>query len=219
MPTVGAATGRPEKPHGTLGDVARSANEFEAIVEMIDRWWFETDRLAARRWSMKDAQAAFAIYGHPDVTRFLDQPFESVEEIRRRLERIVARDVALADRGMGSWALAEKETGQLVGSVLLKPLPDTEEIEVGWHLRRDAWGRGYATEAGRAMCDYGFDTLGLEVIHAVIDQQNRRSRGVADRLGMRCLGATDRFYQRTLDLFSLTAGRRCWISGGATPKA
>ena len=52
--------------------------------------------------------------------------------------------------GYGSWPLFERESGALVGAVLLKPLPEAEEIEVGWHLARAAWGNGYATESGKA---------------------------------------------------------------------
>ena len=57
-------------------------------------------------------------------------------------------------------------------------------VEVGWRLAREAWGQGYATEAGRACLDFGFDVLGLPEILAVTAAGNHRSRAVMHRLGM-----------------------------------
>ena len=58
------------------------------------------------------------------------------------------------------------------------------QVEVGWRLRRDAWGHGYATEAGRAGLAYGFGTLGLREIVSLIHPHNLRSAAVARRLGL-----------------------------------
>ena len=86
--------------------------------------------------------------------------------------------------GFGNWAIVEKESGRVVGAVILQPLPGHPEIEVGWHLARRAWGKGYATESARLGVDYGFETLGLNRIVAVINPANHRSLAVAERLGM-----------------------------------
>ena len=57
-------------------------------------------------------------------------------------------------------------------------------MEVGWRLARGAWGNGYATEAGRAALDFGFERAGLEEIVSFTTVANRRSRAVMERLGM-----------------------------------
>ena len=97
-----------------------------------------------------------------------------------------------------------------VGTVLLKHLPDgggvaTRDVEVGWHLRADRWGRGYATEAGRAALAYAFEILRLPEVLAVVYRENEPSLRVCRRLGMEHLGATDRYYGVTLELFRARA--------------
>ena len=163
---------------------------------------FETERLIARPWDPEaDTVAAFLIYGDAKVMHFLPRgPALDLAETRVRLERY--------GDGRGSWALVEKATGELVGNVFLGRIPDgedrpTEDYQVGWHLRLDRWGRGYATEAGRAALECGFTGLDLSVIYAVVDPGNQASANVALRLGMKPLGQTDRYYGETLELFRL----------------
>ncbi|MFN2625571.1 MAG: GNAT family N-acetyltransferase, partial [Mycobacteriales bacterium] len=93
----------------------------------------------------------------------------------------------------------------LVGAVILNPFPDIEptEVEVGWHLGRAYWGNGYATEAGAAALDHGFQTVGLDRIFAVVYSENARSLAVCDRLGMTHHGSTDRYYGVDLELFTI----------------
>ncbi|HEU0132037.1 MAG TPA: GNAT family N-acetyltransferase [Mycobacteriales bacterium] len=168
---------------------------------------FETERLRAREWTTGDAEAAFEIYRDPEVVRYLGsvpQPVESVEAMRARIEGWLERNAATRDRGMGVWAL-ETRDGTLLGMTLLKPLPDAEEVEVGWHLGRAFWGHGYATEGARGAIGYGFETVGLDTVYAVIVAENAASLAVARRLGMTYEGPTDRYYGRTLELFSMRA--------------
>lgn len=173
----------------------------------------ETARLTIRAWREDDAEAAFAIYGDPEVARFLSGvPEESVETQRETLAQVIRAYSALG-LGLGSFPLVTKSDDRLIGAVLLKPLPRNEhledwrrfrldaslvppvhEVEIGWHLRRDAWGQGFATESAIAALDYGFSTLGLEEVYAIYYAENIRSARVADRLRMRDLGTTDRFY-------------------------
>jgi RimJ/RimL family protein N-acetyltransferase len=102
-------------------------------------------------------------------------------------------------QGQGVWAIAVQTSGEIVGTVMLKPVRDgdgrpLDEVEVGWHLARAAWGRGYATEAGAGALRYGFEVLALPSIYACADAGNGRSLDVMDRIGMRRIGQTDRFY-------------------------
>ncbi|WP_428268232.1 GNAT family N-acetyltransferase [Haliangium sp.] len=164
---------------------------------MDDTLLFETERLVARPWRLDDAPAAFCIYGDPEVARYIGGHVEtSVEGQRQTLSKILAR---FEGTPFGSWPLIEKAGGALVGTILLKPLPDraralSEDIEIGWHLARTAWGRGYATEAGRACLGYAFGGLRLELVHAVVEPPNRASQAVCRRLGMDHHGRTQRYY-------------------------
>jgi RimJ/RimL family protein N-acetyltransferase len=88
--------------------------------------------------------------------------------------------------------------------VLLVNLPESAEIEVGWHLHPDSWGHGYATEAARGAIAKGFSE-GLREIFAVVRPDNERSLAVCRRLGMTHLGPSDRWYGHTLELFRVRA--------------
>jgi RimJ/RimL family protein N-acetyltransferase len=185
---------------------------------------FTTPRLIARDWTAGDADAAFAIYGRDEVTRWLGpqprRPVESLAQMRQVLDRHIAR--GREQPGFGLWAIELRTTGQVVGAVLLSPLPGDTEVEIGWHLNPDYWGAGYATEAGRGVVAlaFGLNRAGpegvgpsrasraagpvLDSIHAVTDPDNLRSQAVCRRLGMRHLGQTDQYYGVTLELFTLS---------------
>lgn len=165
---------------------------------------FETERLIIRRWALEDAEAALAIYGDPDVMRGLaGTPAANLDDQRERLTKVLERN---AGSHWGMWAMETRDGTGIVGSVILKPLPESEWVEVGWHLAQAHWGKGYATEAGAGAIRYGFHEHGLPTIYAVLLDWNIASRNVTQRLGMRHDGQTDRFYGRTLELFSLRPG-------------
>src|SRR5262245_14288680 len=156
-----------------------------------------TERLQLREWTIDDAEAAFQIYGDPEVVRFLGNG-ETVPDLaaqRDWLAERIERYRSAVLNGFGVWAAVERNTQQVVGTLILKPLPPTEhEIEIGWHLNRRVWGSGYASEAARSVMRYGFFDLCLEKILAVIKPENVRSAAVAQRIGMRYLERTNRYY-------------------------
>ncbi len=143
------------------------------------------------------------------MTRYLaGPPVPDITEQAARLARIV-KNRETAPAGTGFWALETKDGGDLVGAVLLKALPLTaggisDEFEVGWHLRRDCWGHGYATEAAHWAVRRGLFELGLAEIYAILFAENVRSARVADRLGMQRVGETSQYYGVTVDLYSLS---------------
>jgi RimJ/RimL family protein N-acetyltransferase len=162
---------------------------------------FETDRLVVRAWTQDPADLARLtdLYSRPEVTRFLGPIRGSPAEVVDRW-----RDLMAADPRQVIAAIEVRATGRVAGTVLYKTLPDDHHMEVGWHLHPDAWGRGYATEAGRAAVDRGF-RLGVPEVFAVVRPDNPRSQAVCRRLGMRHLGRTGRYYDLTLELFHLPA--------------
>ena len=104
------------------------------------------------------------------------------DELVGRIEAGFARD------GFGLWAVEVREAGEFVGFAGLNPVefeaPFTPAVEVGWRLARTAWGNGYATEAGRAALEFGFERVGLAEVVSFTTAANRRSRAVMERLGM-----------------------------------
>jgi RimJ/RimL family protein N-acetyltransferase len=162
-----------------------------------------TGRLRLRAWTAEDADLARLadLYGREEVTRWLGggptiPPAELVE--RWRL-------VHQIDPAHGCWAIDPLDGGPTAGTVLLKPLPNgVGEVEVGWHLHPDSWGRGYATEAARAVVDRAFSD-GLLEVYAVVRPGNEPSLGVCRKLGMQPLGRTTRWYGTELEAFRLEA--------------
>jgi ribosomal-protein-alanine N-acetyltransferase len=159
---------------------------------------FETQRLFARVWQLDDAEAAFRIYGDPEVTRYIGGHTEpDLDAMVTKLEFLIERNRNLPE-GHGSFSLILKQTDEIVGAALLKELPNADsapsgDIEIGWHLARCHWKQGFATEAGFALLEHGFQ-LGLSELHAVVDSPNTASRRVAERLGMRHVGQSTRYY-------------------------
>ena len=162
----------------------------------------ETERLIIRRWNPEiDAEQAFEIYGDAEVMRFIGtgKTEANIETQRQSLEAAIERYKHNNNTSTGAWAIVDKESATVVGTILLKQLPDTKgqptnDYEIGWHLRKASWGKGYATEAGRRIINYGFNILQLPVIYAVVKPENHASVKVTQRLGMTPLGITNQYY-------------------------
>lgn len=165
-----------------------------------------TRRLLLRPWTPEDAEAALRIYADSEVTRFIGmEPIADLESARNWLAKVCEFDRRPDRFQMGAWALQRLDDGAVIGTGLLKPLPPGRgEIEVGWHLAREAWGQGLASETGLALLRHGFHRVGLDEIFAVIEPDNIPSLAVARRIGMRCLGRSRDYYEGLeLELFRL----------------
>ncbi len=183
---------------------------------------FSTERLWARRWCpAQDSEAALRIYGDPDVVRYIGNSLVvDVEDQRARLQRALDRWDFSSGR-YGSWAVLEKASGELVGAALLKPLPVSnsqlavlsDDVEIGWHVAKRHWGRGIATEMGRALLRRGFESLDLDELHAVVQSANIASQRIAEKIGMRHTGLTQRYYDMDLEHFALA--REEWRTTGS----
>ena len=143
-----------------------------------------TDRLVLGTWSDQDAEALLELSTDPEVMRHFPAP-----ATREQIEALVVRHREnLAAGRPGLYAVRVAATCTSIGFVgLATPsfeAPFMPCVEVGWRLRRDAWGHGYATEAARAALAHGFETLGLEEIVSFTSVGNTPSIAVMKRLGM-----------------------------------
>jgi RimJ/RimL family protein N-acetyltransferase len=144
----------------------------------------ETPRLRLRQYTFADTDALLAVLGDPVAMEFYPAPYDrqGVEDwISRNLERY-RRD------GHGLWAMVLKDSGQVIGDCgcSLQEVEGRKHVEIGYHVRRDLWGLGYATEAAQACKDYAFSTLGAPQVISLIRPENIRSRRVAEKNGMAC---------------------------------
>lgn len=168
---------------------------------------FQTDRLVVREWTDEpaDLDRVFDIYSRWAVARWLGaQPAPMAS--RDQAPSVVRRWRELHDASAGrygSWAVQPRDADRPAGTVLFKPLPNGDgEVEVGWHLHPDSWGRGYATESARGAVERGF-AGGLTEVYAVVYPDNAASLAVCRRLGMTPLGRTTRWYGVELEAFRI----------------
>lgn len=144
----------------------------------------ETERLVLRDWREADWGPFFAGTNTPAVMRWLGGVMDEAQQaaLRARLEGY-ARDY-----GHTFWAVERKHDGALLGFCGLKrsnrPGGPQGDFEVGWRLREDAWGQGYAREAAQASLDHAFDRFGAPHVVALTVTGNASSWGLMLRLGM-----------------------------------
>lgn len=139
----------------------------------------ETERLLLRRMDLDDLDEFAALHADPEVTQFVLALNRKEAEERLRKDKDEWRR-----RGHGLLAVVDRTSGDFLGRCGLKHWPQFDETEVGWILKRDAWGHGYATEAARACIEWGFAQLEVPYLTAMINPANKRSIPVAERLGM-----------------------------------
>ncbi|MEU1629964.1 GNAT family N-acetyltransferase [Streptomyces sp. NPDC020096] len=138
----------------------------------------ETERLILRPLTTDDVRTFVELHTDERVNRFVGAyPHD------RAWERLVEIERQWAERGHGLCAVELKDTGEFIGRCGLNYWEQFDEVEAGWTLKADAWGHGYATEAARACIDWGFATLGLDYLTAMIHPGNNASVRVAERLG------------------------------------
>jgi RimJ/RimL family protein N-acetyltransferase len=145
----------------------------------------ETERLRLRTWDDEDELRFYDVMNTPAVMRWLGgvQPREEWSAGYQRL-RAYERDF-----GFTFWILERRSDDAILGFCGLKRVnaPGAEflgDIEIGWRLREDAWGKGYAKEAAIASLDLAFDRFGAPHVVAVTSAQNGPSQGLMIRLGM-----------------------------------
>jgi RimJ/RimL family protein N-acetyltransferase len=140
----------------------------------------ETDRLLLRPLTTADLDDLVEMHARPEVVRWMGTYDRSAA-----LERLERNEREWEERGHGLVAILERTSGQFLGRSGLKYWPQFDETEVGWVLHPDAWGHGFATEAGQACLEWGFRALEVPYLTAMIVPDNDRSISVATRLGMR----------------------------------
>jgi RimJ/RimL family protein N-acetyltransferase len=144
----------------------------------------ETSRLRLREFVPQDAGALATVLGDPIAMQYYPAPFDrkGVEEWIERNRNRYQRD------GYGLWAMLLKDSGELIGDCgcFLRDIEGREDVEIGYHVRRDLWGIGYATEAAQACMQYAYTTLGFDRVISLIRPENLQSIRVAEKNGLTC---------------------------------
>ena len=146
----------------------------------------ETSRLLLRPWRESDLDDYAQMLADPEVMRYLTHEYGPLS--REESAQAHARILHLwQEHGFGPWAAIEKGSGRWVGKIglnLLENWPGPHKVEVEWQLTVPSWGRGYATEGGRAAVRYGFDRLGLDRIISITVPQHVASQKIMRKCGL-----------------------------------
>jgi [ribosomal protein S5]-alanine N-acetyltransferase len=142
----------------------------------------ETTRLVLRQLTPVDAPALLAIWGDAETMRYYPRALSAAE-----VEEWLARQIGRYPGGTGLLAMELRETGGLVGDCgpVWQEVDGSQELEIGYHVRRDFQNRGLATEAARAVRAYAFGALECDHVISLIRPENGPSRRVAEKNGFR----------------------------------
>jgi RimJ/RimL family protein N-acetyltransferase len=157
---------------------------------------FQTERLYARSWKASDLPFAIELWGDPEVTLLIDRRGQlSKDQIEKRLHA----EIETQNRfGVQYWPLFEIKSEQFVGCCGLRPwasTPNEKNFELGFHIVKRHWGKGYATEAAKGAIKYGHDKLHLIKLYAGHHPQNASSKKILLKLGFQHI--EDVFYEPT----------------------
>ncbi len=148
--------------------------------------FLETERLLLRRFTAEDVDLIVDLDSDPEVMRYisggLPTPREEIET------DILPAWLSYYERftGFGFWAAHEKSSGAFIGWFHFRAPPEhaADDVELGYRLRKQAWSKGYATEAARALIDKGFRDLGVRRVFASTMAVNTPSRRVMEKAGL-----------------------------------
>lgn len=155
-----------------------------------------TKRLVLKPLEPEDTGIVTEIWTDPEVTRYVGGPVKKsklIADFHKYLRRC-------AGGAVGVWTLTTTEDNKQIGTAILLPMPievdDTDwdlivgdqfpdaEIEVGYVLKKSAWGKGYATEACRRLVQFAFEKTSLDEVVATIDYGNEASGKVLTKSGL-----------------------------------
>ena len=146
--------------------------------------FFESERLLLRGWSEADIEPLCEMNADEKVMEFFPKTLDK-SEVLALYNMIISEQ---AERGFSLYAVEKKSDGKLIGLTgfhMASFYSDfTPAIEIGWRLKSEEWGRGYATEAARACLKYGKETLKFGEVVSFTAVINKRSENVMKKLGM-----------------------------------
>jgi [ribosomal protein S5]-alanine N-acetyltransferase len=142
----------------------------------------ETPRLRLRWMTEADVPALFALFSHPEVTRYWNWAAYTQGAQAEKLLRDIHK--CFAERSLFQWGIARREDDQVVGTCTLSELSGPHRrASLGYALNRACWGQGYGREAVGRVVEFGFTVLGLHRLEADVDPRNVGSIKVLEGLG------------------------------------
>ncbi|MFZ6816083.1 GNAT family N-acetyltransferase [Undibacterium sp. Rencai35W] len=167
-----------------------------------------TQRLRLEPMTDAHADGLFAMNSDPEVMRYITGKADTRDDTLAMIERVKARWLEF---GFSWWSFVELESEQIIGAGCIQHLgrDPANPLEIGWRLRQDKWGQGFASEAAEVMASFAFDTLKGDLLCAVCHQDNKGSAHVMKKLGMQYRGI-ERWYEMDTAVYDMT--RAVWAA-------
>lgn len=153
------------------------------------KFYIETERLILRELRIGDLEGMFELDSDPEVHRYLgNKPIKNKNEAKKTIENVLNQ---YKERGIGRWAVMEKHTGDFIGWSGIRLNTEynmngfTTYHDVGYRLIKRFWGKGYATESGKAAVDYAFNVLNLPELYATTEIGNQASHNALLKTGLK----------------------------------
>lgn len=142
----------------------------------------ETERLLLREITLNDKEVMLKLHGDPQVQKYTGDPLiDSIEQ----MEKVIKTRIKNYEKyGYGRWATFLKNELQFIGWAGLAYLPEFNETDLGYRFLPKYWGKGFATEASRAILTYGFEQLLLSRIIGISMKENKASINILEKVGM-----------------------------------
>ena len=157
-------------------------------------YFMKTERIGFSKWDSTDLPLAVQLWGDKEVTHFICSVGKfTKQEIMERLETEIQNNVLF---NIQYWPIFELSTGGFIGCCGLRPFQsETNSYEIGFHLCKEYWGMGYASEAANVVITYSFDTLKADKLHAGHHPDNEASKKLLTKLGFQYIGKN--YYEPT----------------------
>jgi ribosomal-protein-alanine N-acetyltransferase len=141
----------------------------------------ETARLYLRKFKDEDLEMLYPIFSDSETMQFYPAPF-SKDKTQDWIKQNIA---SYKSNGYGLWAVCLKENNEFIGDCGLvnQQINGEPEVEIGYHISKEHWSKGFASEAARACKEYGFNQLSLKRLISIIDPNNISSIRVAEKIG------------------------------------
>lgn len=164
----------------------------------MSRVYLETERFTIRQWELADAEELQQIMSDSRVHTYTNDAPWTMDRTIAYIKLIIDKDFKTLELFHGACVL--KDGSEIIGLTGLNPyLPKQPELE--WQFGVPFWGKGYATEIGKAVIHAAFETTDISLIYGMVNPQNKASMRVMEKIGMTCLGLRefrgeqDMFYQ------------------------
>lgn len=155
------------------------------------RYKYETERLILRQWQDSDIAPFAEMNCDPEVMKYFPKTLSFEETLE------MYNNCRNNKNGFGLYPAEEKVSGKFIGFVGLNiPTYMPDCVEIGWRLRKEFWGKGYATEAAKKWLEIGFGEYDLKEIISFTAKQNIKSQAVMERIGMKRDSMRDFFHPK-----------------------